>query len=61
MDNEIGIKGEKVGRNRRLIAYHRAHPKMKVAAVARMFHISRQMAWKIINRSKRKENEDGQI
>jgi len=51
---------EKADRNKRLYAYHQKRPDWSIAAVARVFHMSRARAWLIIQQEKRKgEQTDG--
>jgi len=49
---------EKKERNRNLYLYHQKHPDTAIAAIARMFHIPRQVAWEVIKREKAKEDGD---
>uniref|UniRef100_A0A6M3LNK7 Uncharacterized protein n=1 Tax=viral metagenome TaxID=1070528 RepID=A0A6M3LNK7_9ZZZZ len=48
---KYGEHGRKIDRNKSLLKYHREHPEMKLAKIARIFGLSRQRVWQIVNPS----------
>ena len=48
---------KKTARNESLYRYWKARPDMSIAAIARIYHISRARAWLIIQSGKNEEEE----
>ncbi len=46
---------EKIDRNQRLYAYWKAHPRMTISDVGRVFHLKPDVAWRIIKRMQARE------